>query len=83
MITTNLVTFELSFTNSTETIIFNVGLVSLTSLKKFLKENDYLIIDKVKEYDRTQSKFRKANKQRLLQCTDHVTELNLLLTNKK
>jgi len=88
MITTNLITFELTFKNSTETIIFNVSKKSLLEVADFL--TDYkkanttpLLIEKVKEYNRNQSKFKKATKQRLITCTDHVTELNLILTSKK
>ena len=41
-----------------------------------------LLIDKVKEYCKAQSKFKSATKQRLINCTDYVTELNLILINK-
>jgi len=88
MITTNLITFELLFKNSTETIIFNTSKGSLLMVVDFLKSYSQanttpLLIDKVKEYNRAQSKFKQATKQRLIACTDHVTELNLILTSKK
>ena len=88
MITTNLITFELLFKNSTETIIFNTSKGSLLMVVDFLKSYSQanttpLLIDKVKEYNRAQSKFKQATKQRLISCTDHITELNLILTSKK
>lgn len=88
MISTNLITFEVTFTNSTETIIFNTSQNSLLMVVDFLKSylnanKRPLMIDKVKEYSRTQSKFKRASKQRLINCADHVTELNLILTSNK
>lgn len=88
MVSTNLITFELLFKNSTETIIFNTSKNSLLMVVDFLKKYSSanttpLLIDKVKEYNRSQSKFKKATKHRLIACTDHIIELNLILTNKK
>jgi hypothetical protein len=88
MITTNLITFELTFKNSTETIIFNTSKGSLLMVVDFLKSYSQanttpLLIDKVKEYSRTQSKFLRATKQRLIGCSNHITELNLILTSKR
>jgi hypothetical protein len=88
MISTNLVTFEVTFINSTETIIFNTSQNSLLMVVDFLTRDFNankrpLMIDKVKEYSRTQSKFKRASKQRLINCTDHVTTLNLILTSNK
>jgi len=88
MVSTNLITFELLFKNSTETIIFNTSKNSLLMVVDFLKSYSKanttpLLIDKVKEYNRSQSKFLRCTKLRLIACTDHVTEMNLILTNKK
>ena len=52
----------------------------LTNYKK--ANTTPLLIDKVKEYCRSQSKFKIATKQRLINCTNYVTELNIILTNK-
>lgn len=52
----------------------------LTNYKK--ANTTPLLIDKVKKYCKAQSKFKSATKQRLINCTDHVTELNLILTKK-
>ena len=69
MISTNLITFELIFKNSTETIIFNTSKNSLLMVSEYF--NNYkkanttpLLIDKVKEYCKAQSKFKSATKQR-------------------
>jgi hypothetical protein len=82
MITTNLITFEISFQNNGgETLIFNVSTESLNQLTKVL-QNRELYITKIKEYDRVKSSFKRCSLQRLIQCTDHHTELNLILTKK-
>lgn len=78
MITTNLITFEISFVNSTETLIFNNSLKSLTELNDYLKpRNLYLKSAKIKEFDKSQSKFKRCSKERFLNCIDHFTELHL------
>ena len=82
MISTNLITFELSFQNSTETIIFNNTNESLSKAAEFLKARKYYI-EKVKEFNRPKSAFKRCTLKRLIDCTDHNTELNLILTNKK
>ena len=82
MISTNLITFELSFQNSTETIIFNNTNESLSKVAEFLKARKYYIA-KVKEFNRPKSAFKRCTLKRLIDCTDHNTELNLILTNKK
>lgn len=82
MISTNLITFELSFQNSTETIIFNNTNESLNKVAEFLKARKYYIA-KIKEFDRTKSAFKRCALSRLISTTDHDTELNLILTNKK
>lgn len=79
MVSTNLITFEILFKNSTETFIFNTSRASLDELTNVLKDRN-LLFDKVKEYDRRQSKFKRANKNRLMACIDHNTELTLILT---
>ena len=83
MLSTNLITFEISFLNNGgETLIFNVTDESLKALTNTLKARK-LYIDKIKEYNRPKSAFKRCSLQRLIQCTDHNTELNLILTNKK
>ena len=82
MISTNLITFELSFQNSTETIIFNSTNESLNKVVDFLKARKYYIA-KIKEFDRSKSAFKRCSLNRLISTTDHNTELNLILTNKK
>lgn len=82
MISTNLITFELSFQNSTETIIFNNTTESLNKVVDFLKARKYYIA-KIKEFDRPKSAFKRCSLNRLISTTDHNTELNLILTNKK
>ena len=82
MLSTNLITFELSFQNSTETIIFNNTENSLNEVVNFLKSREYYI-SKVKEFSRSKSAFQRCSLKRLIDCTDHLTELNLILTNKK
>jgi hypothetical protein len=82
MVSTNLITFELSFQNSTETIIFNNTSKSLNDVVDFLKARKYYIA-KVKEFNRPKSAFQRCTLKRLIDCTDHNTELNLILTNKK
>lgn len=75
MITTNLITFEISFQNNgSETLIFNVSNDSLNQFLNRLKSRK-LYLNKIKEFDRTQSKFKTVAKKRLLQCIDHNTEL--------
>ncbi len=82
MLTTNLITFEVSFINSTETIILNTSLQSLNDFCNFLKSGDKKILNKVLEYDRIAKKFKRCNKERFLKCIDHQTELYLLITKK-
>lgn len=82
MSTTNLLTFEVHFKNSTDTFITNVSNQALTELCKFINNYDY-IFDKVKEYHKSQSKFKQCNKQRFLDCIDHNTELHLLILRAK
>lgn len=79
MISTNLITFEISFQNNgAETLIFNVSNESLNQLLNVLKSRK-LYTSKIKEFDRTQSKFKTVSKKRLLQCIDYHTELYELL----
>ena len=79
MISTNLITFEISFQNNgAETLIFNVSNESLNQLLNVLKSRK-LYSSKIKEFDRTQSKFKTVSKKRLLQCVDYHTELYNLL----
>jgi len=79
MISTNLITFEISFQNNgAETLIFNVSNESLNQLLNVLKSRK-LYTSKIKEFDRTQSKFKTVSKKRLLQCIDYHTELFELL----
>lgn len=82
MISTNLITFEVSFLNNTETIIFNNTSASLDKVVEFLKLEKYSIL-KIKEFDRSKSAFKLSTLSRLIECTDHNTELNLILTSKK
>jgi len=83
MVSTNLITFEISFLNNGgETLIFNVTSESLNALAKTLKARK-LYIDKIKEYNRSKSAFKRCSLKRLIDCTDYNTELNLILTNKK
>lgn len=82
MISTNLITFEISFQNNgNETFIFNVSNDSLNALTNVLRGRK-LYINKVKEYNRTKSTFQRSTLKRLIECTDYNTELNLILTNK-
>ena len=79
MISTNLITFEISFQNNgAETLIFNVSNESLNQLLNVLKSRK-LYTSKIKEFDITQSKFKTVSKKRLLQCVDYHTELYYLL----
>lgn len=79
MISTNLITFEIQFQNNgAETLIFNVSNESLNQLLNVLKYRK-LYTSKIKEFDRTQSKFKTVSKKRLLQCIDYHTELYELL----
>lgn len=81
MVSTNLITFEISFQNNgAETLIFNVSNDSLTQLLNILKTRK-LYLNKIKEFDRTQSKFKTVSKKRLLQCVDWYTELFDVLNN--
>ena len=83
MVSTNLITFEISFQNNgNETFIFNVSNDSLNALTNVLRGRK-LYINKVKEYNRAKSTFQRCTLQRLIDCTDYNTELNLILTNKK
>jgi len=83
MVSTNLITFEISFQNNgNETFIFNVSNDSLNALTNVLRGRK-LYINKVKEYNRTKSAFQRCTLERLIECTDYNTELNLILTNKK
>jgi len=82
MISTNLITFELSFQNNGgETFIFNVSNDSLNALTNVLRGRK-LYINKVKEYNRVKSTFQRCTLKRLIECTDYNTELNLILTGK-
>lgn len=81
MITTNLITFELHFLNSNETIIVNVSQSSLTSLVEYLTTQNY-IFNKVKEYSKKDSTFKVISKDRFIKCIDHDTELINLLKLK-
>lgn len=79
MISTNLITFEISFQNNgLETLIFNVSNESLNKLLTVLKSRK-LYTSKIKEFDRSQSKFKTVSKKRLLQCIDYHTELHEIL----
>jgi hypothetical protein len=81
MITTDLITFEISFQNTKETFIFNTSDESVNALANTLKWRKWHI-NKVKEFDRTKSAFKKCTLKRLIDCTDFNTELNQILTNK-
>lgn len=74
MITTNLITFEVHFLNSTETLICNTSNNSLNELTSYLKEQNY-IFAKVKEYSKKDSKFKATTKQRFINFINHKTEL--------
>ena len=78
MVTTNLITFEVHFTNSTETIIFNTSIDSMNRLVAYLKEQNY-IFSKAKEYFKKDSRFKVVSKQRFINCIDCNTELINLL----
>lgn len=81
MISTNIITFEISFINSTETLIINNSLKSLNELVTYLKDKGYTF-GQIKEFEKSQSKFKKCALKRFVSCTDHCTELNLMLTKK-
>lgn len=78
MITTNLITFEVHFLNSTETLIFNTSNNSLDELTGYLREQNH-IFAKATEYSKKDSKFKVTNKQRFIDCINHKTELMQLL----
>jgi hypothetical protein len=79
MITTNLLTFEISFlSNGSETFIFNVSNDSVKQLTNILKNNK-LYLHKIKQFDRTQSKFKTISKRHFLECIDYYTELTEIL----
>jgi len=78
MITTNLITFEVYFKNSSDTYICNVTNNSLTELAKIIKNNGY-IFDRAKEFQKSQSKFKSCPKKRFLNCINFNTELFLLI----
>ena len=78
MITTNLITFEVHFLNSTETLICNTSNNSLNELTNYLIGQKY-IFNKVKEYSKKDSKFKQCNKQRFIDCINYKTELMQLL----
>ena len=81
MISTNLITFEISFVNSTETLIVNSSLKSLKELLEYVKTQSFnLKSANIKEFDRTQSKFKRCEKSRFLNCIDHLTELYILFS---
>ena len=42
-----------------------------------------LQIGSVKEYSRKESKFKRCAFKRFIDATDHITELNVLITSKK
>lgn len=79
MISTNLITFEISFQNNgNESFIFNTTLDSTNELLNILK-NRKLYFSKVKEFNRVKSNFKRCSKQRFLNCIDFNTELYQLL----
>lgn len=78
MITTNLITFEVHFINSTETLICNTSNNSLNELTNYLRSQNY-IFNKVKEYSKKDSKFKQCSKQRFTECINYNTELMQIL----
>lgn len=78
MITTNLITFEVHFINSTETLIFNTSIDSMNQLAKYLKDKGY-IFNKAKEYFKKDSRFKVVSKQRFINCIGYNIELLKLL----
>ena len=81
MISTSLITFEISFLNTKEIFIFNTSNESLNALATTLKGRK-LYLNKVKEFDRSKSSFKRCTLKRLIDCTEYNTELNQILTNK-
>lgn len=79
MVSTNLITFEISFQNNgNESFIFNTTLNSTNELTNILKSRK-LYFSKVKEFNRVKGNFKRCSKQRLLNCIDFNTELYNLL----
>jgi len=78
MINTDLLTFQITFKNSSSKIIFNVSNNSINDLIDFLNNTSYKL-DKVKQYDRAKDKFLCIPKQKLFTIIDHKTELLILL----
>lgn len=82
MVSTNLITFLITFNATTETFIFNVSRESLNKLTETIKDQN-LKIATVKQFDRNKNKFLKIPNQKLFTIIDHHTELSLLLNKNK
>lgn len=82
MINTSYTTFEISFKNSINSLIFNCTIDSVNQVVNHIKDSS-LLIDKVKQYDKSKGKFKKIPLQTLIDFTDFNTEFNIMLTNKK
>lgn len=78
MITTNLITFQLSFLNTGETVIFNTSVASCDVLIEYLKTYN-LKLAGVMEFRKKDNRFVKCSKKRLSDCTNCLTELHELL----
>lgn len=79
MLSTSLIIFEVSFVNSSDTYLFNVSLKSLIEFNSFLSSRPELEIKGFRELHKPKMIFKKATKQRVLSCVDHLTELHLKL----
>ena len=79
MITTDLLTFELTFNVTSTKVIFNVSQQSINELTEFLREYGYKL-KSVKQLRNKDSKFLKIPNQKLITILDYNTELIQLLT---
>jgi hypothetical protein len=82
MINTNYITMLVTFTNTSDSMIFNTSLESLQKLAHTIEYRD-LTLDTVKVFDRATGRFKRAARAKVLVWCDHCTELDLILEKQR
>lgn len=78
MLTTNLLTFLIKFSNTSESLIVNISFNSLYSLAAEIRK-EKLIISEIMQLDLPSKKFKKISIKKFASIVDHHTELSLLI----
>lgn len=82
MINTNYTTMLITFTNTSDSMIFNTSLESLQKLAHTIEYRD-LTINNVKEFDRSTGRFKRVAKTKVRVWCDHCTELDVIFEKQR